>query len=215
MTLVNYLHSSNIFCMDINNQLITNKPRLSVNMTTLHTKTPLHVTDKLRTNIFSLTMYTQLDYKHKDRSSTKLSCTVTNKTMYAYNPCLYANDRKSCKNSASCKIPMSKFSYKSIYDNRCTRHHTKNPTQNSQYTPLHYYVSVKNIYNTHLLKKTISNFLHHKPNTKPPHLILSCLIISLSENVVGNHPKAPQKIVGGTLLLGSPPPNTPKLWDAT
>ena len=103
-------------------------------MTTSHMKIPLHVTGKLHTKIFSLTMYTQLNYKQKDRAFVILFHTAMNKPMDAYHPRLYINDSKSCKNTASCQISTSTFSYKPTYENNCIRHHTKIPPKITLYT---------------------------------------------------------------------------------
>ena len=91
----------------MNNQTITNHLSISINMTTSHTKILLHVNVKFCTRIFSLTTYTQLDYKQKDCALIKLLCTDTNKTMNEYHPRLYVNGSTSQKITNLCQISTS------------------------------------------------------------------------------------------------------------
>ena len=65
-------------------------------------------------------------------------------------------------------------------------------------------------YNTNLLKTKIYNFIHYKPSKKSPHIILSCLHISLSGKVVGNSLTVSQNIE----TFGPTPP-APKRWADT
>ena len=46
---------------------------------------------KLRMEIFSLTMFNQLDYMQKDRACAKLFCKSMNKPMNAYHLHIYVN----------------------------------------------------------------------------------------------------------------------------
>ena len=142
----------------MNNQLVPNHPRLSVNMTTCHKKIPPHVTGKLHTEIFTLTTYTQLYYKQKYRMFIKLHCTDVNKPMNAYNPRLYVNDSTSWKNTASCQISMSTFSYKPTYKNNSHAIILKSPPKTPRINLFTNRSPYKNTYNTHSLKKSIYYF---------------------------------------------------------
>ena len=178
----------------MNNQKIKNHPRLSVKMATRQKKIPPHVTGKLSTNIFSLTMYTQRGYKQKYRGFVKLFSTAMIKPMNAYHPRLYVNYSTSCKNPVSCQISTSTFSYKPTYK--------INPAKNSHYTPLRYYVSVKTyVQHSFAQENHLSLFFITKQAQNHQIFYYPVQTYHHPTRWLENPSKASQKIVGGTLLL--------------
>ena len=185
-------------------------------MTNRCTKLLPHITGKLRTEIFSLTTYTRLDYNQKDRAFVKVFWTVMNKQINVYHPCLYVNDNTSCENPAPCQISTSTFLYKPTHENNCTRHHTKIPPKLPVYTSLLLRLCTT-IRTTliHSRQKFIILFIKNQAQ-KSSHLLLSFMNISLSGKVVGNTPTVSQSIVGRTLLVTLGPVSpTPKRCAAT
>ena len=179
-------------------------------MTNRCTKIPPHITGKLRTEIFSLTTYTRLDYKQKDRAFVKMFWTAMNKQINVYHPCLYVNDNTSCENPAPCQISTSTFLYKPTHENNCTRHHTKIPPKTPLYTSS--LLRLCTTISTTLIRsrqKFIILFITNQA-PKPSYLILSWTHRLLSVKVVGNTLTVSQNI-----WTRSPAPPVPKRWAAT
>ena len=84
--------------MDPPTSMITTTKMMRQNSRELYNMLYQTCADKLRMNILSLTMYTQLDYIKKYCVFVKLFCMSMNKPMNAYHPLLYVIDSTSYEN---------------------------------------------------------------------------------------------------------------------